>query len=94
VWQTLQLGLQASLVAPLVGGMAMLIGGPVGDILADRFRHRPVLLIPVLLLLTLILPAFGWLASEPGVQRMALVEATLSFLLGTYGGDWATSMLG
>jgi MFS transporter, MHS family, proline/betaine transporter len=51
-----------------------------------------VLLIPMLLLLTLILPAFGWLAAEPSAQRMALVEAALSFLLGAYGGAWATTM--
>lgn len=90
--RTLHLGLEASFVAPLVGGAAALIGAPVGGVLADRFGHRPVLLISVALLLSLILPAFGWLASEPSVQRMALLEAALSFLLGLYGGGWATSM--
>jgi MFS transporter, MHS family, proline/betaine transporter len=90
--RTLHLGLEASFVAPLVGGTAALIGAPVGGILADGFGRRPVLLIPVLLLLILILPAFGWLAAEPSVQRMAVMEATLSLLLGIYGGAWATSM--
>jgi len=90
--RTLHLGLQASFVAPLVGGTASLIGAPVGGILADRFGRTPMLVIPMLLLLTLILPAFAWLAAEPSALRMALVEAVLSFLLGAYGGAWATSM--
>ena len=90
--RTLHLGLEASFVAPLVGGAAALIGAPVGGVLADRFGPRPLLLLPVLLLLILFLPAFAWLASEPSVQRLALVEAALSILLGLYGGAWATSM--
>jgi MHS family proline/betaine transporter-like MFS transporter len=90
--QTLHLGLQASFVAPFVGGMAMLIGAPLGGILADRFGRRPALLISILLLLILTLPAFDWLASAPSVERMAAIEAVLSAVFGVYAGAWGTAL--
>jgi len=90
--QTLHLGVQASFVAPLVGGTCMTIGAPIGGMLCDRFGHRPMMIVPIGLLLLLVLPAFSWLAAEPSVGRMALVEFVLSSILGLYAGVVGTAV--
>jgi MHS family proline/betaine transporter-like MFS transporter len=89
--RTLHLGVQASLVAPLVGGAALLIGSPIGGILADRYGRKPLLMITMLSLAILVLPGFMWLAADPGVGRMAALEFVLSFILGCYGGTSAAT---
>ena len=90
--KTLNLGVQWSFVAPLVGGASMLIGAPIGGMLADRFGRKPTSFAPLALLAILVLPAFGWLAAAPSVTLMALVEFVLSFLLGLYSGAIGTAM--
>ena len=90
--RTLHLGVQASFVAPLVGGTCMMIGAPIGGMLSDRFGRRPMMIVPLGLLLLLILPAFSWLAAEPSVLRMALVEFVLSSILGVYAGVVGTAV--
>jgi MHS family proline/betaine transporter-like MFS transporter len=90
--KTLNLGVQWSFVAPLVGGASMLIGAPIGGVLADRFGRKPTSFAPLALLAILVLPAFGWLAAAPSVALMALVEFVLSFLLGLYSGAIGTAM--
>lgn len=90
--QTLKLGLQASFVAPLVGGTAMMLGAPIGGILGDRFGRKAMLIIPVALLIVLILPAFAWLAAAPSVGRMALLELVLALLLGLFSGSFGTAV--
>jgi MFS family permease len=90
--QTLHLGVRASFVAPLVGGTCMMIGAPLGGMLCDRFGPRPMMIVPLGLLVLLILPAFSWLAADPSVWRMALVEFVLSSILGLYAGVVGTSV--
>lgn len=90
--QTLHLGVRASFIAPLVGGTCMMICAPIGGMLSDRFGHRPLMIIPLGLLLVLILPAFSWLAADPSVARMALVELILSSVLGLYSGTAGTAV--
>lgn len=90
--QTLHLGLQASFIAPLVGGTTMMVGAPIGGILTDRFGRKALLLLPVAVLLILILPAFSWLAAAPSVARMAAVEFVLSLLLGLFSGAFGTAV--
>ncbi len=90
--KTLNLGVQWSFVAPLVGGASMLIGAPIGGVLADRFGRKPTSFAPLAFLAILVLPAFSWLAATPSVALMALVEFVLSFLLGLYSGAIGTAM--
>jgi len=90
--RTLHLGMQASFVAPLVGGTCMMIGAPIGGMLCDRFGPRLMMIVPLGLLVVLILPAFSWLAADPSVWRMALVEFVLSSILGLYAGVVGTSV--
>jgi MFS transporter, MHS family, proline/betaine transporter len=90
--RTLHLGLQASFVAPLVGGAMMMVGSPIGGALADRFGRKAILGIPIVLLLILLLPAFAWLAQAPSVGKLAVVEFGLSFLLGVFGGGFGAAV--
>lgn len=90
--QTLHLGVQASFVAPLVGGACMLIGAPIGGVLTDRYGPRPMMIVPLGLLLVFILPAFSWLAADPSVARMVVVELVLSSLLGLFSGAFGTAV--
>jgi MFS family permease len=90
--RTLHLGLQASFVAPLVGGATMMFCSPLGGVLTDRFGRKAVLGIPLVLLLILILPAFAWLAQAPSVAKLAVVEFGLSLLLGVFGGAFGTAV--
>ena len=48
--------------------------------------------LPIVLLLLLIMPAFAWLAQEPSVARMAVVEFVLSLLLGVFSGAFGTAV--
>ncbi len=90
--RTLHLGLQASFIAPLVGGTTMMVLSPIGGILTDRFGRKAMLGLPIVLLLLLIMPAFAWLAQEPSVARMAVVEFVLSLLLGVFSGAFGTAV--
>lgn len=90
--RTLHLGLQASFVAPLVGGATMMLTSPIGGLLADRFGRKAMLGFPVLFLLILIMPAFAWLAAEPSVARMVVVEFVLSLFLGAFSGAFGTAV--
>jgi MFS family permease len=90
--RTLHLGLQASFIAPLVGGTTMMVTSPLGGMLADRFGRKAILGLPIVLLLILIMPAFAWLAQEPSVARMAVVEFALSLLLGVFSGGFGTAV--
>lgn len=90
--RTLHLGVRASFVAPFVGGACMMIGAPIGGLLSDRFGFRPLMIGPLGLLLVLILPAFAWLAADPSVGRMVLVEFVLSSILGLYAGQTGTAV--
>ena len=90
--RTLGLGLGASFVAPLIGGIASVIGAVVGGICVDRFGRKLPLVICVTTLVVLVLPAFAWLSAAPSVTRMAAVELVLSLFLGAYGGSGAAVM--
>lgn len=90
--RTLHLGVRASFVAPLIGGACMMIGAPIGGLLSDRFGYRPLMIGPLGFLLLSILPAFSWLAADPSVGRMALVEFVLSSALGLYAGQTGTTV--
>jgi MFS family permease len=90
--KTLNLGVQASFVAPLVGGTSMMLAAPIGGMLADRFGRKPSSFAPLAVLAILILPAFGWLAGAPSVPRMALVELVLAAMLGLYAGAQGTAI--
>lgn len=92
--QTLHLGVQASFVAPLVGGTFMMIGAPIGGLLADRYGPRPLMIVPLGFMIIFILPAFSWLASDPSVWRMAVVELILSSPLGLFHGAFCTALAG
>jgi MFS family permease len=90
--RTLHLGISASFVAPLVGGISQIISAPLGGILADRFGPKRPMLWSVLILGVMVIPAFAWLSSDPSVTRLAIVEFVLAFTLGIYGGSAATAM--
>ncbi len=90
--QTLHLGVRASFVAPLVGGACMMIGAPIGGVLTDRYGPRLLMIVPLGLLLVFILPAFSWLATDPSVWRMVVVEFVLSSFLGLFSGAFGTAI--
>lgn len=90
--RTLGLGVGASFVAPLVGGVSQIISSPLGGVLADRLGAKRVMFWSVLVLGILVIPAFAWLSSDPSVTRLAVVEFVLAFVLGIYGGSAATAM--
>jgi MFS family permease len=90
--QTLHLGVQASFVAPLVGGATMMIGAPIGGSLTDRYGPRPLMIVPLGLLIVFVLPAFSWLAADPSVWRMAVVEFVLTSLFALFSGAFGTAV--
>lgn len=71
---TLQMPPRTAFLATVAAGLAGMIFDPIGGWLSDRFGRKPVMVIPWLLLLVLVMPAFFFLSSTR--TALALVGAT------------------
>jgi MFS family permease len=78
--------------AAVIGGLATLIGGLAGGVLADRYGRWPLMFWPRLLTAVICLPAFGWLIAHPGPLALQLISATLAFLTALTAGAVLTTI--
>ncbi len=76
------LGLPASqaMWATLVGGVIVALGANWGGRLSDRFGRRPVMIVPRVVLMLLIYPAFVFLVHEKTLWALLSVTALLQLL--------------
>ncbi len=75
-----------TLVVTFCVGLSNLIWLPVMGAVSDKVGRRPILLACTGLMLVTAWPAMAWLAAEPSLGRLMLVELWLSFLYASYNG--------
>jgi MFS family permease len=76
----LKLQTSVSLLAPLISGVAALLGSIAGGLLADRNGRKIVIIVPRIILIIVVLPGFLLLTREPTAEVLFLVTAILMTL--------------
>ncbi|MGY2046723.1 MFS transporter [Methylobacterium sp. JK268] len=69
-----------ALAATVVVGLSITAGALIGGWLADRWRRRPVMLIPRVALAVLIVPLFLWISAIPTPATLFLATAVFTTL--------------
>jgi MFS family permease len=77
---TLTMSAADSLTATIVQGVSVFIGALIGGALTDRINRRSVMIVPRLVLLALIYPAFALLLQLRSVPMLTAVTAMLAVL--------------
>jgi MFS family permease len=85
-----QLGLPfgQSFTALIVGNLLLTVLSPVAGAWSDRIGRKGLTLWSLLITLVIIYPLFAWLAAEPSMMRLIVVQALLSIALSGYYGPF------
>jgi MHS family citrate/tricarballylate:H+ symporter-like MFS transporter len=82
----LNLSPTGTLLVTLLVAVTNFIWNPVGGAISDRIGRKPVLLTIAGLSLVTAYPALSWLAAEPTVAKLLVVQMMFSFYFGVYSG--------
>ncbi|PQV45185.1 MFS transporter [Paraburkholderia sp. BL21I4N1] len=84
----LKLPYAQSFYAAIVGNLLLMVLSPVAGAWSDRIGRKGLSLWSLGITLAIIYPLFAWLAAEPSVSKLILVQALLSTTLSGYYGPF------
>ncbi|OLL33627.1 MFS transporter [Burkholderia sp. SRS-W-2-2016] len=84
----LKLPFAQSFYAVIVGNLLLTVLSPLTGAWSDRIGRKGLSLWSLVLTFVLIYPLFAWLAAEPSVSKLVLVQAVLSITLSGYYGPF------
>ena len=84
----LKLPYAQSFYAVIVGNLLLTVLSPLTGAWSDRIGRKGLSLWSLTLMLVIIYPLFAWLAAEPSVSKLILVQALLSITLSGYYGPF------
>ena len=84
----LKLPYAQSFYAVIVGNLLLTLLSPLAGAWSDRIGRKGLSLWSLALTLVIIYPLFAWLAAEPSVSKLILVQALLSITLSGYYGPF------
>jgi MHS family proline/betaine transporter-like MFS transporter len=84
----LKLPYAQSFYAVIVGNLLLTVLSPLTGAWSDRIGRKGLSLWSLILTLVIIYPLFAWLAAEPSVSKLILVQALLSITLSGYYGPF------
>ena len=84
----LKLPYAQSFYAVIVGNLLLTVLSPLTGAWSDRIGRKGLSLCSLVLTLVTIYPLFAWLAAEPSVSKLVLVQALLSITLSGYYGPF------
>jgi MFS family permease len=84
----LKLPFGQSFTALIVGNLLLTVLSPVAGAWSDRIGRKGLSLWSLAITLVVIYPLFAWLAAEPSVMRLVIVQAVLSIALAGYYGPF------
>ena len=84
----LKLPYAQSFYAVIVGNLLLMVLSPVAGAWSDRIGRKGLSLWSLGITLAIIYPLFAWLAAEPSVSKLILVQALLSITLSGYYGPF------
>ncbi|SMG35107.1 MFS transporter [Paraburkholderia susongensis] len=84
----LKLPYAQSFYAVIVGNLLLMVLSPLTGAWSDRIGRKGLSLWSLTLTFVLVYPLFAWLASEPSVSKLILVQALLSITLSGYYGPF------
>ncbi|WP_179402890.1 MFS transporter [Burkholderia guangdongensis] len=84
----LRLPYAQSFYAVIVGNLLLTVLSPLAGALSDRIGRRGLSLWSLGITLVAILPLFSWLNDAPSIERLIIVQATLSVTLAGYYGPF------
>lgn len=84
----LKLPYAQSFYAVIVGNLLLTVLSPLAGAWSDRIGRKGLSLWSLMITLVIIYPLFAWLAAEPSVSKLILVQALLSITLSGYYGPF------
>jgi MFS family permease len=84
----LKLPYAQSFYAVIVGNLLLTVLSPLAGAWSDRIGRKGLSLWSLVITLVIIYPLFAWLAAEPSVSKLILVQALLSITLSGYYGPF------
>jgi MFS family permease len=84
----LKLPYAQSFYAVIVGNLLLTVLSPLTGAWSDRIGRKGLSLWSLVIALVIIYPLFAWLAAEPSVSKLILVQALLSIALSGYYGPF------
>jgi MFS family permease len=84
----LKLPYAQSFYAVIVGNLLLTVLSPLTGAWSDRIGRKGLSLWSLVIALVIIYPLFAWLAAEPSVSKLILVQALLSITLSGYYGPF------
>ncbi|SOE80228.1 Predicted arabinose efflux permease, MFS family [Caballeronia arationis] len=84
----LKLPFGQSFTALIVGNLLLTVLSPIAGAWSDRIGRKGLSLWSLFVSLVIIYPLFAWLAAEPSVLRLVIVQAVLSITLSGYYGPF------
>ncbi|KND59563.1 Permease of the major facilitator superfamily [Candidatus Burkholderia verschuerenii] len=84
----LKLPFGQSFTALIVGNLLLTVLSPIAGAWSDRIGRKGLVLWSLLITLVAIYPLFAWLAADPSVMRLIVVQAVLSIALSGYWGPF------
>ncbi|MFN3348945.1 MFS transporter [Pseudorhodoplanes sp.] len=93
-YATRQLGLTASggFLGGLLTGVIQVLLIPVFGALSDRTGRLPIAFVAAAIMLVLVYPLFSWLAADPTLQTLLIVQGIIGVLMAAYMGPLAAMM--
>ena len=89
----LNLSPTGTLLITLLVAVTNFIWNPVGGAVSDRIGRRAVLVTIATLSLVTAYPALSWLAANPTLEKLLVVQMMFSFYFGTYSGAMLGSLV-
>jgi MHS family proline/betaine transporter-like MFS transporter len=92
--EMLHLPVAQAFLAELLAASLMLLVVPMGGVLCDRFSYaRKQMLVGFLgVYLILMYPAYSWLAADPTIPKLLIVQVAISVVSGLFLGVYCTTM--